>query len=325
MKRRQVIAGLGAAAALSFSANAQQSDKLPVVGFLVPGEPATHSHRVSALVQRLSQLGWIERRNVSFEYRWTGGDSKRSEGVAAEFVKLKVNVIVTAGTEPVNILRLATSIIPIVFATTGDPVGAGLVASLARPGGNITGLSLQQTEVAGKRLELLREMVTGIQRLAVLTRVGNPSVALEVEELQKLTKLLGLDVVQLKISTATDIATAFSSLKSHADALYVPIDPLLTTHRVSIVSLALAERLPSAYGTREFAEAGGLFSYGANSVDLYRRAADFVDKILRGVKPENIPIEQPTKFDFVVNMKSAKALGLTIPPTLLARADEVIE
>jgi len=221
--------------------------------------------------------------------------------------------------------KQATSVIPIVFAAAGDPVGTGLVASLARPGGNVTGLSMQQTDVAAKRLELLREFVPGLRRLAILANVDGPAVVLDMREVQTTARPLGLEVVTSEIRRGEDIAPAFETLKGRADALYVCIDPLVHTHRIRINTLALAARLPTMHGSREAVEAAGLMSYGPNQPDLYRRAADYVDKILRGAKPGEIPVEQATKFDLVINLTTAKALGLTIPESFLLRADEVIE
>jgi putative ABC transport system substrate-binding protein len=221
--------------------------------------------------------------------------------------------------------KQATSVIPIVFAAAGDPVGTGLVASLARPGGNVTGLSIQQTDLAGKRLELLREVIPGLRRLAMLVNVGNPLAVLDLGEVQAAARTFGLEVITLEIRRGEDITPAFEALKGRAEALYVVIDPLVGTHRIRINTLVLAARLPTMHTLREGVEAGGLMSYGANLPDLFRRAADFVDKILRGAKPADLPVEQPTKFDLVINLTTAKALGLEIPSTLLARADEVIE
>jgi putative tryptophan/tyrosine transport system substrate-binding protein len=221
--------------------------------------------------------------------------------------------------------KQATSVIPIVFAATGDPVGTGLVTSLARPGGNVTGLSNQAPDLVGKRLELLREVVPGLGRMALLANAGNPVVILEIDQIQASARTIALEVIPLEIRRGEDIVPAFEALKDRAEALYVVTDALTNTHRVRINTLALAERLPTMHATREGVEAGGLMSYGPNLPDLFRRAADHVDKILRGSKPADIPVEQPTKFDLVVNLTTAKALGLTVPETLLARADEVIE
>jgi putative ABC transport system substrate-binding protein len=324
--RRKFLAALGgAAAAWPLAARAQQPGKLPTVGFLVSGTPASHGQWFAGLAQRLRELGWIEGRTVAIEYRWAEGRTERAAEIAAEFVQRKVDVIVTAGTAFVVAAKQATSVIPIIVAAAGDPVGTGLVASLARPGGNITGLSIQQPDVAAKRLELLREVVPSLGRLAILGNVGGPAVVLDMREVQAAARTLGLDVIKLEIRRGEDIAPAFEALKGRADALYVCIDPLVNTHRIRINTLALAARLPTMHVPREYVEAGGLMSYGPNIPDLYWRAAGYVDKILRGAKPADIPVEQPTKFDLVINLTTAKALGLEMPPILLARANEVIE
>jgi putative ABC transport system substrate-binding protein len=276
-------------------------------------------------VQRLRELGWIEGRNVSIEYRWAEGRTERLSEFAAEFVRLKVDIIVTSATPPVIAAKKATSMIPIVFASAGDPVGAGLVASLARPGGNVTGLSLQATDLAGKRLELLREVVPDLRRLAVMANITAPPAVLEMAEVQTTGRALGFEVVASEIRRPEDIASAFEAFKARAEALYVCNDPLVTTNRIRINILALGVRLPTIYNAREFVEAGGLMSYGPNFLDLYRRAGDYVDKILRGAKPADLPVEQPTKFDLVINIVTAKALGITVPRMLLGRADGVIE
>jgi putative ABC transport system substrate-binding protein len=240
-------------------------------------------------------------------------------------VRLKVDVIVTMATVPTLAAKQATAVIPIVFGAAGDPVGTGLVASLARPGGNITGLSAQTAETAGKRVELLRELVPSLGRLAIMGNVGNPIGVLELGEAQAAARALGLEVHTLEIRRVEDISSAFDALKGHADALYVCSDPLVNTHRIRINTLALGARLPTMHLFREYVEAGGLMSYGPNLPDLLRRAADYVDKILRGAKPADLPVEQPTKFDLIINLTTAKALGLTIPEPFLLRADEVIE
>jgi putative ABC transport system substrate-binding protein len=276
-------------------------------------------------VQRLRELGWIEGRTITIEYRWAEGRDERFAEIAAEFVRLKVDIIVTSGTPQVLAAKHATSVIPIVFAGAGDPVGSGLVASLARPGGNATGLSTQSTELAGKRLELLREVVPDLRRLAILANVGNHAVTLEMNEVRAAARTLGLEVITLEIRRGEDIAPAFEALKGRAEALYVAIDALANASRIRINTLALGARLPTMHGSRDYVEAGGLMSYGPNVPDQWRRAAEYVDKILHGAKPGDIPVEQRTKFDFVVNLTTAKALGLDVPPMLLARADEVIE
>jgi ABC-type uncharacterized transport system substrate-binding protein len=324
-RRRQFLALLGsAAAAWPLAARAQQPGKLPLVGILVPGTQTTHGQWFAVLVQRLRELGWIEGRTVAIEYRWAEGRTERFDEVAAEFVQRRVDAIVTSGTGIVLAAKQATSVIPIVFVA-GDPVGTGLVTSLARPGGNVTGLSLQSSDLAGKRLELLREVVRGLSRLALLGNVGNPVVTLEIGQIQAAARTLGLEVITLEVRRGEDIVPAFEALNGRADALYVCMEPLVVTHRIRINTLAMAARLPTMHGAREYVEAGGLMSYGPNFPDLFRRAAEYVDKILRGAKPSDLPVEQPTKFDLVLNLTTARALGLAVPETLLARADEVIE
>jgi putative ABC transport system substrate-binding protein len=326
MRRRAFITLLGGAAAVwPVAARAQQPGKLPTIGYWGSGTPATQSAWVAAFVQRLRELGWIEGRTVAIQYRWAEGRSERLAEIAAELVRLKVDVIVTSGTPAVMALKQATSVIPIVFAQAGDPVANNLVASLARPGGNVTGLSMQAADLAGKRLELLREVVPGLHRLAILVNVGNPAAVLEMGEAQAAARTLGLEVAVVEIRRAEDIGPAFEALKGRADALYVCADALVVSNRMRINTFALSARLPTVHFSRDLVEAGGLMSYGTNAPDLFRRAADYVDKILRGTKPADIPVEQPTKFDLVINLTTAKALGLEVPPTLLARADEVIE
>jgi putative tryptophan/tyrosine transport system substrate-binding protein len=326
MRRRQFITLIGgAAAAWPLAARAQQSGRLRTIGFLGQSTRSAASEWTAAFVQRLRELGWTENRTITIEYRWAEGREERFAEIAAEFARLKVDAIVASGTPAVMASRQATSVTPIVFAPAGDPVASGLVASLARPGGNVTGLATLGADLAGKRVELLREAVSGLGRLAIMGNVGNPFSVLEVGEVQAAARALGLDVATLEIRRAQDIAPAFETLKGRADALYVCPDGLVSTNRTRINTLALGERLPAMHGYREYVEAGGLMSYGPNYPDLFRRAADYVDKILHGAKPGDIPVEQPTKFDLIVNLTTAKALHLDIPPTLLARADEVIE
>jgi ABC-type uncharacterized transport system substrate-binding protein len=325
MRRREFLGVLGSAAAMWPLAARAQQPAVPVVGFMGATTPSAQSQWTAAFVQRLRELGRIEGRNVSIEYRWMEGRNERAAEITAELVQLKVDVLVVQGTAAVVAAKQATSVIPIVFAVAGDPVGAGLVASLARPGGNITGLSGQQADLAAKRLELLREVVPGLRRLAIMANVGNPYTVLEMGEVEVAARTLGLDVATLEIRRADEIVPAFQALKGRADALYVVNDPLVNTNRVRTITLALTARLPTMHGSREHVEAGGLMSLGPNYPNLFRRSADFVDRILRGAKPADIPVEQPTKFDLIINLITAEALGLTIPPTLLARADEVIE
>ena len=324
MKRREFITLLGGAAGWPLAAEAQQPGRLPTIGFLGSTTLSAMSPWVAAHLQRLRELGWVEGRTVAIEYRWADGRGERFAELATELVRIKVDVIVTAG-GAVLAAKEATSIIPIVFAVASDPVGGGLVASLARPGGNATGLSLQLPDLAGKRVELLREVVPTLGRLAVMANVGYPAAVLEMGEVQAAGRAFGLDVAVLEVRRAADIAPAFETLKGRAQALYVAADPLVTANRIRINTLALGARLPTMHGFRELAEAAGLMSYGANFLDLYRRAGEYVDKILRGAKPADLPVEQPTKFDLIINLTTAKALGLEISPALLARADEVIE
>lgn len=326
MRRREFIAVLGGAMGVwSVVARAQLAGKPPTIGFLGSSTPSAMSGWTAAFVQRLRELGWIEGRTVAIEYRWGEGRNERYAEIAEEFVRLKVDVIVTYGTPPSKAAKQATAVIPIVFAAAADPVGSGLVSSLARPGGNITGLSLQQSDIVGKKLELLREVVTGLRRLALLGNVGNASSMLEVGEVKTAAGTLGIEIVPVDIKRAEDIAPAFDAFGGSAEALYVSTDPLIFTNISRINTLAVGARLPTIYNGKEYIESGGLMSYGPNYPHLFRRAADFVDKILRGAKPGDFPVEQPTKFDFAINLTTAKAIGLTIPPSLLARADEVIE
>jgi putative tryptophan/tyrosine transport system substrate-binding protein len=323
IERRKFLAMLGGAAAWPLAARAQQPVKLPTIGFLGTTTASAWQPWTAAFVHRLRELGWVEGRNVAIEYRWAEARSERFPEIAAEFVQFKVDVIVTGGNAAVAV-KQATSVVPIVFVL-GDPIGTGLVASLARPGGNVTGLTNQQPDLAGKRLEILREVVPSLHRLAILANVDYPFAVLEMAEVQAAGGTLRLDVANFEIRRAEDIAPAFEALKGRADALYVVNDALTVTNRIRINTLALAARLPTMHGTREVVEAGGLMSYGPNFTDLFRRAANYVDKILHGTKPADIPVERPTKFDLVINLTTAKALGLTIPEAFLSRADEVIE
>ncbi len=325
MKRREFITLLGGATvAWPLAARAQPSARLARLGLLIPGSPATYSQRVAALVQRLRELGWVDGRTITIEYRWVA--TQRFDEIAAEFVRSKVDVIFTSGTPPTVAAKRATSEIPIVFAPAGDPLASGLVASLARPGGNITGVSNQTADIASKRVELLRELFPRVRRLALMVKsMDNASAASEMREVTAASATLGIEVVPLEIRQAEDIGPAFETLNERADALYVVIDSLVTTHANRVNALALGARLPTMHGARELVVAGGLMSYAASFEDLYRRGAEYIDKILRGTKPADIPVEQPTKFDLIINLTTAKVLGLTIPEAFLLRADEVIE
>jgi ABC-type uncharacterized transport system substrate-binding protein len=326
VRRRAFLSLLGGAAvAWPLAARAEQRGRLPTIGFLGSGTAAAQSQWLAAFVQRLRELGWIEGRTIAIEYRWAEGRNERFDEIAAEFVRRNVDVILTLSTPAVVAAKQATTVIPIVFAAAGDPVEAGLVASLARPGGNVTGLSSQTADLAAKRLEILREVVPGLRRLAILSNVGNRLAVLEMREVQAAASTLRLEVVTLEIQRGEDIAPFFEALKARPDALYVWLDALLLTNRIRINTLALTARLPMMTATRDSVEVGGLISYGPNFPELWRRAGDYVDKVLRGAKPADIPVEQPTKFDLAINLTTARALGLEVPPTLLARADEVIE
>jgi putative ABC transport system substrate-binding protein len=325
MKRRAFITLLGGAAVWPLAARAQQASKLPTIGFLGASTPfGAWSQWTAAFVQRLRELGWVEGRNVAIEYRWAEGRRERFAEIAAEFVRLKVDVIVTVGSA-VAATKQVTSTIPIVFALAVDPVGSGIVDSLARPGGNVTGISIQSTDLAGKRLEILREALPDLRRLAIIGDVGYAGSVLEISEAQAAARKVGLDVDVLEIRSAADIAPAFQSLKSGAQALYVCPGALINANYTRINTFALAARLPAFHASREFLGAGGFMSYGANFADQFGHAADFVDKILKGTKPADLPVEQPTKIELVINLTVAKALGLAIPETFLVRADEVIE
>ena len=325
MRRRQFIAFVGGAAvAWPLAARAQQS-ALPLIGYLGSTTPSLDRPRLAAFLKRLGELGWVRDRTVRIELRWAEGHAERAREVAAEFVRLKVDVIVTAGTFDVLAAKQATTSIPIVFAAAGDPVAAGLVASLARPGGNVTGLSLEVIGSASKRLALLHDLIPTVRRLAIIGNVTNRAVVNEIGEAQAAAHTLGLDAVVAELRGAQDIDPAIEGLKRRADAIYVCADPLVTTNESRINELALSARLPTVHGLPENAAAGGLMAYGVDIPDLCRRAAEIVDKILRGTKPADIPVEQPTTFKFVINLKTAKALGLAVPYSMQLLADEVIE
>jgi putative ABC transport system substrate-binding protein len=325
MKRREFVLVLGAVASWPFAARAQQAGKIPTVGLVSSSTAAIERPRRDAFVARLGELGWVEGRGVMIEVRAAEGVVERAGEIAAELARLKVDVIVMSGDAQVLAAKRAAPDIPIVIASAGDPVGQGLVESLARPGGNVTGLSVQLIDTAGKRIELLHEMVPGLRRLAILSNSGNPAVALERDAAQTEARDISLEVIRADFRRAEDIAPAIEALNGRADALYVCVDPLMIANRVRINGLALAAKLLVVHSYRDNLEGGGLISYGPDVLDLYRRAAGLVDKILRGTRPADIPVEQPTKFELAINLKVAKALGLNVPPTLLARADEVIE
>jgi putative tryptophan/tyrosine transport system substrate-binding protein len=326
MRRRDFVALLGgAAAAWPLSARAQQPTKLRIIGYLGSSTALAQSQWVAAFLQRLRQLGWVEGRTIAMEYRWAEGRNDRFGEIAAEFVRLKVDVIVTSGTVPTLAAKRTTSDVPIIFAVASDPVGNALVASLARPGGNVTGLSIQQTDLAAKKLTLLRDTVPDLRRLAIMANIGSPAGVLEMGEVQATARTLGIEVSPLGLRRSEDIAPAFEEVKGRAEALYICGDALITNNRIQIISSALGARLATMCPSREHVDAGGLMAYGPSFPHLYGRAADYVDKILHGVKAGDIPVEQPAKFEFVINLKTAKALSLEVPLHLQQLADEVIE
>jgi putative ABC transport system substrate-binding protein len=325
MRRREFITLIGGAVtAWPLTTRAQQPGKLRTIGFMGAITPAAWEPWTAAFVKRLHELGWVEGRTVAIEFRWAEGRTERYAAIAAEFVRLKVDVIVTGGSGLLA-TKQATSTIPIVFTLGADPVGSGFVTSLARPGGNVTGLSLQAPELASKRLGLLREVLPSIRKLAIMANVAIPQSVLEVGEVEAAARKLGLEVAVREIRSAEDITPAFESLRGRVDALYVCADAIFNANVVRMNTLALAARLPTIYVAGVYVKSGGLLSYGPSYSELFRSAADDVDKILRGAKPGDIPVEQPTKFEFVINLTTAKALGLTIAPQIVARADEVIE
>jgi putative ABC transport system substrate-binding protein len=324
IQRREFVTLLGGAVAWPLAARALEA-KRPTIGLLGGATASAQAQWTAAFVQRLRELGWVEGQTVAIEYRWVEGRFERSPAIVAEFVRLKVDVIVTHATPNVVAAKQVTSVIPIVFASAGDPVGNALVDSLARPGGNVTGLSVQSSELAYKIVELLRDLLPNLGRLAILYHIGNPVTALQTDAVKAVADRFGLDVVIVEIRRTEDIAPAIEALRGRTDALIVPSEPLYNTNRIQINSLALRAQLPTIYFDRLYVETGGLMSYGPNWPGTWRRAAELVDKILHGVKPADIPIEQPRSFELVINLKSAKALGLTVPWMLLALADEVIE
>src|SRR5215471_687558 len=315
MERRELIKLLSATiAAWPFVAQAQQGTPRHI-GVLGADATVWNSWTV-AFVDRLRELGWIEGDTVDIEYRWAGASSKRVSDFTAELLRRHVDVIVTYGSAAA-VLKQATTTIPIVLAVAFDPVSAGLVTSLAQPGGNVTGISIQQPELIGKRLELLREVIPQLRRLAIMANANYAPPILEAEKTKATAQALGLEAAPLEIWRSEDIAPAFEAIRGKADALYVVSDALIAANRTLISTLALSARLPTMLSYGDYVEAGGLMSYGPNYANLFRRAADIVDEILRGTEPADIPVQHPTKFDLVINVKTAKALGLTIPPSLI--------
>jgi putative tryptophan/tyrosine transport system substrate-binding protein len=323
MRRRNFVKAIAGSVALwPLAIRAQQTGKLPTIGFLGTVTPSTWPYE--AFDQRLRELGWIDGKTIRIDYRWAAGNAERISTYAAEFAHANVAVIVTGG-NGVAAVKQATSTIPIVFAMAVDPVGSGFVDSLSHPGGNVTGLSLQGPDLAGKRLELLRKVAPNRHRLGVLVNVTYPAAKKELAQVQTAAEALGFKTAVLSIRRTEDIAPAFDKVGDRADTLYVIAEALVHSHLAAISALALGAHLPTIYGDADAARAGALLSYGPSMPDMLRRTADMTDMILHGKKPADIPVEQPTKFEFMINLKTAKALGLTVPPTLLALADEVIE
>jgi putative ABC transport system substrate-binding protein len=323
MRRRDFLMVTGSAMAWPAAARAQQAGRLPTIGFL-GADPTGFAPWTAAFAARLRELGWIDGRTVAIEYRWSEGRTERYAEIAAEFVRQKVDVIVTVGSA-VPSVRQATTVIPIVFAVAIDPERSGLVSSLANPGGNVTGLSLQAANLAGKRLEILRELIPQLRRLAILFNGGNDQTTLEASDTETAARELKLDVALLDIRSRQDIAPVFEKLNSQADALYVVVDQLIVANFNRVLTFALSTRLPMIYSTRDFVQTGGLMSYGPSYVDLFRRAGDYVHRILQGAKPADMPVEQPTRFELVLNLTTARALGLRVSEQFLLRVDEVIE
>jgi putative ABC transport system substrate-binding protein len=312
--------------ALCFPAEAQQPTKIPRIGYLFALSTSTASARREAFRQGLRELGYVEGKNIVIEYRYADGKFDRLPALAAELVRLKIDVIITGGAPATRAAKEATSTIPIVMTFDGDPVGTGFVASLARPGGNITGLSTLAPELSGKRLELLKEVVPRLSRVAVFATSANPDTVQVLREVELAAKALGVTLQYLDVLSPKDIETAFrAASKGRAEAVLLMVGgPIVRAHQTQILDLAVKSRLPVMHNQREIVEVGGLMIYGVNQLDLDRRAATFVDKILKGRTPADLPVEQPMKFEFIVNLKAAKQIGLTIPPNVLVRADKVI-
>jgi ABC-type uncharacterized transport system substrate-binding protein len=326
--RRTFLAGTGAVLlAAPFAAEAQSGAKIPKIGILQVGTSASGGHLATAFKQEMRDRGYVEGQGVLFEQRFGEGKRERLSEAAREMVRLKVDIIVTSTDEGIAAVKQQTRTIPIVMANSTDPVGTGFVVSLARPGGNITGNSSMSPELNGKRLELLKEVVPGLSRVAILWNPDIRGAVLDYKETEGAARALHLQLQSVEVTRPDDLDGAFAAMTAgHADALVVPaVNPLAFVNRSQIVRLAHRHRLPSIYGTKDYADAGGLMAFGPNVVGQWRRAATYVDKILKGAKPADLPVEQPTKFELVINLKTAKALGLTIPPSMLQRADEVIQ
>jgi putative ABC transport system substrate-binding protein len=312
--------------ALCLRAEAQQPTKIPRIGFLLAVPASTISARLEAFRHGLRELGYVEGKNIIIEWRSTEGKADRLPTLAAELVRLKVDVIVSGGPPPTRSAKQATNTIPIVMGYDDDPVGSGFVASLAHPGGNITGLATLAPEISGKQMELLKEIIPRFSRVAVIGSSSQPSQPQALREINLAADAFGVKVHYLETREAKDIEAAFeAAIKAHADAVLVVTTPVLTSERRHWIDLAMKSRLPTIFGRPEYVEDGGLVFYGVSYTDLFRRAAGYVDKILKGAKPADLPVEQPTKFELVINLRTANQIGLTIPPNVLARADRVIK
>ena len=327
MDRRAFVSGLGAVLATPFVAGAQQAGKVYRIGILQVGTAAANQHLFDAFKQGMRDRGYVEGQHIVFERRLGDGKSERVREAAAELVRMNVDLIVTSTDQGIAAVKQQTQTIPIVMANSTDPVGTGFVASLARPGGNITGNSAMSPQLSGKRLELLREVVPTLSRVAILWTPDIRGAVIDYRETETAARSLHLQLQSVEVDQANNLDRALSAVTAgRAEALIVPaVSPLLFANRRQIVSFAQKTRLPSVYGTKDFADAGGLMAYGPNAADQWRRAGTYVDKILKGARPAELPVEQVTKFELIVNLRTAKTLGLTIPPSLLARADQVIE
>jgi putative tryptophan/tyrosine transport system substrate-binding protein len=327
MKRREFILALaGAAAAWPFAARAQQAGKIPRVGFMGNSTAALEANLVAPFREGLHELGYQEGRNIVIEYRWAEGKYERFPALVAELLAVRVDVIVTAGTPATLAVKKATSTVPLVMIAVGDPVGTGIVPSLARPGGNITGLSSIAPDLEGKRLELLREVIPKLSHVVLFINPLNPFHMVSMQQAFAAAQALGIKLQPLEVRTSGELEAAFAAIvRQKPDALLILADRIFLHDRKRMMDFATEHRLPSVNAYRELVEAGGLMSYGPSYEDMHRRAADYVDKILKGAKPGDLPVEQPTKFTLIVNLKAAKAIGVDVPPILLTRADEVIE
>jgi putative ABC transport system substrate-binding protein len=326
VRRRAFISLLSGAAAWPLAVRAQQAQRVPHIGVLLPGTRSSFAVRVEALRQGLQQLGYVEGRTIALEWRFADENFDRLPDLASDLVALPVDIIVANGTPATRAAKGATSLIPIVMVSVSDPVSTGLVASLARPGGNVTGLSIFGPDLSGKRLELLKEAVAKLTRVAALFNPTNGTSHLELREMQAAARALNVELRSVEVSTPNTMEIAFGAvMRENAEAFVVLTDGLLFSERKAIADLAAKHRLPGIYWEPEFSRAGGLMSYGPSSTDLSRRSAGYVDQIIKGASPADLPVQQPTKFELVINLKTAKALGLEVPATLLARADEVIE